>query len=68
MVYSTDKDRNMWRLVQYLGRFNVIPILENGKYLQQPIYVKDLAKATIIAFENPVAIKNEYTISGAYQY
>jgi nucleoside-diphosphate-sugar epimerase len=65
MIYGTFKDRNMWRLVKYLKRVPVLPILGSGNYLQQPVYVKDLAIAIVNAYEKNVSIKKAYNISGA---
>lgn len=65
MIYGTSKDRNMWRLVQYLKRLPVLPILGSGKYLQQPVYVKDLANVIVSAYEKKVSVKKAYNISGA---
>lgn len=65
MIYGTPKDRNMWRLVKYLKRLNILPILGDGNYLQQPVYVKDLAGAIVKAYEKPASINKVYNISGA---
>lgn len=65
MIYGTQEDRNMWRLIRYLKSFPVIPILGPGTYLQQPVYVKDLANVLVNAYERPVSIKKAYNISGA---
>jgi nucleoside-diphosphate-sugar epimerase len=65
MIYGTPKDRNMWRLVKYLKRLPVLPILGPGTYLQQPVYVNDLADVIVNAFEKNVSIKKAYNISGA---
>jgi nucleoside-diphosphate-sugar epimerase len=64
MIYGTPKDRNMWRLIKYLKRLPVLPILGNGTYLQQPVYVKDLAWAVVSAYETNLSIKKAYNISG----
>jgi nucleoside-diphosphate-sugar epimerase len=64
MIYGTPKDRNMWRLVSYIKRFRVIPILGDGTYLQQPVYVGDLANVIIKAYASSVSIKKSYNISG----
>jgi nucleoside-diphosphate-sugar epimerase len=64
MIYGTPKDRNMWRLVKYLRKVPVLPILGNGTYLQQPVYVKDLAWAIVSAYETKKSIKKAYNISG----
>jgi nucleoside-diphosphate-sugar epimerase len=65
MIYGTPNDRNMWRLVKYLKRLRVLPILGNGNYLQQPVYVSDLANAIVSAYEKRMSIKKAYNISGA---
>lgn len=65
MIYGTPRDRNMWRLVEYLRRLSILPILGNGTYLQQPVYVKDLASAIVKAYESPISIRKAYNISGA---
>lgn len=65
MIYGTPKDRNMWRLVKYLKKLSVIPVLGDGTYLQQPVYVKDLANVIVRAYENSISIKKAYNISGA---
>lgn len=65
MIYGTPRDRNMWRLVKYLKRLSILPILGNGNNLQQPVYVRDLADAVVKVYENPISIKKAYNISGA---
>lgn len=65
MIYGTHEDRNMCRLISFLSKFPVIPVMGNGKCLQQPVYVKDVAQAVLLALENPVSIKKEYNIAGA---
>ncbi|MCR3955128.1 MAG: NAD(P)H-binding protein [Gudongella sp.] len=64
MIYGTPKDRNMWRLVKYLKKLPILPILGDGTYLQQPVYVKDLAWAVVSAYETDKSIKKAYNISG----
>lgn len=65
MIYGTPRDRNMWRLVKYLKKLSILPILGNGTYLQQPVYVKDLAGAIVKAYGIPISIRKAYNISGA---
>lgn len=64
MIYGTPKDRNLWRLITYIKRFPVLPILGNGNYLQQPVYVEDLAKAIVNVINNPVTFRKEYNVAG----
>jgi nucleoside-diphosphate-sugar epimerase len=65
MIYGTPGDRNMWRLVKFLKRLPVLPVLGAGKHLQQPVYVKDLAEVIVSAYENNISIKKAYNVSGA---
>ena len=66
MIYGTVDDRNMVRLIRAIDRFPVHPILGSGEKLIQPIYVKDLAKATVKAFYCQESIKKAYNLSGKY--
>lgn len=65
MIYGSSKDRNMCRLIQYLKRFPFIPIFGTGEYLQQPVYVEDLAEAALKVLQSDVTIKKEYNLAGA---
>lgn len=65
MIYGTPRDRNMWRLVKYLNKFRILPILGDGTYLQQPVFVKDLAVTIVKAYESAVSKRKAYNISGA---
>jgi len=65
MIYGTPRDRNMWRLIKYLSKLSILPIFGDGTYLQQPVYVKDLASVIVKAYETPISIRKAYNISGA---
>ena len=41
MIYGSDRDRNMWRLIRFMRYSPIVPVFGDGKYLQQPIYVDD---------------------------
>ncbi len=64
MVYGTDQDGNISRLIQYLARWPVLFIPGPGTCLVQPIFVKDVAGAIADAFQASVAIGRSYNISG----
>lgn len=64
MIYGTQSDRNMIRLVRWLLRFPFIPILGNGNFLQQPVYVEDVAQAVVSCLNEPKTIGNSYIIAG----
>jgi len=65
MIYGTHADRNMCRLVAYLARHRVIPVIGDGKSLQQPVHVEDLARAVVLALRVPASIGRFYDLPGA---
>ena len=64
MIFGTPRDRNSWRLVKYIKNMPLIPVLGSGKYLQQPVYVRDLAWAVVSAYESNLTKRKAYNISG----
>lgn len=65
MIYGSSRDRNICRLIKYLQRWPIIPIFGNGKYLQQPVYVEDVAKALVEALMTERTIGKSYNVAGA---
>ncbi len=65
MIYGSHEDRNMCRLVRYLMKHRVIPVVGTGRYLQQPVYYEDLARAVALALDSPVGIGKAYNVAGA---
>ena len=64
MIYGSSRDRNMCRLIRYLQKWPIIPILGSGENLQQPVYVGDLAQAIGDCLSNDRTIGKSYNISG----
>lgn len=64
MIYGTPRDRNMIRLVRYLRRWPVIPVIGDGEHLQQPVYVGDVARAVLLALKSDQTIGRAYNIAG----
>lgn len=64
MIYGTEKDRNMCRLIKFLNKSPVFPIFGSGLYLQQPIHVEDLATAIIQTYVSPNTSFKSYNLSG----
>ena len=64
MIYGTENDRNMFRLVKFLNKMPIMPIFGPGTYLLQPVYVKDLARVIIKTLEINASINNDYNIPG----
>jgi len=68
MIYGSPDDRNMIRLIRFLDRFPFIPIFGSGNYLQQPVYVEDVAKSIEAVLFNKETINTEYNISGKFPH
>lgn len=64
MIYGTERDRNMIRLIRFLRRCPVMPVIGSGEHLQQPVYVDDVARAVLLALDHDAAIGREYNIAG----
>lgn len=64
MIYGARRDRNIFRLIQWLRAFPMFPIFGNGEYLQQPIFVDDVAQAIVRCLKIERAIGKSYNIAG----
>jgi nucleoside-diphosphate-sugar epimerase len=64
MIYGSQRDRNMYRLIRLLRRFPLIPIFGKGDYLQQPVFVDDVANAILQCLDQPKTIGKSYNIAG----
>ena len=64
MIYGAKNDRNMIKLIKYIDKSLLIPIIGNGKSLQQPVFVRDLAWSIVESFQNQNTIHKEINISG----
>jgi len=64
MIYGNPRDRNMWRLIRFMRVSPIVPIFGNGKSLQQPIYVDNVAQAMVSCLSNDQTIGKSYNIAG----
>jgi nucleoside-diphosphate-sugar epimerase len=64
MIYGSPRDRNMWRLIRFMRYSPMIPVFGDGNYLQQPIYVGDVAQAIVSCLCNDQTIGKSYNIAG----
>jgi nucleoside-diphosphate-sugar epimerase len=64
MIYGTERDRNISRLLRFLARWPFFPLCGNA--LWQPVYVEDLAAGVVAALDSPVTIGRAYNLAGAY--
>ena len=65
MIYGSSRDRNICRLIRYIRRWPVIPVAGNGRSLQQPVYVDDVARAVAQCLSRDNTIGEAYDLSGA---
>jgi nucleoside-diphosphate-sugar epimerase len=64
MIYGSRRDRNMWRLIRFMRYSPIVPVFGDGNYLQQPIYVGDVARAIVNCLCNEQTIGKSYNIAG----
>ena len=65
MIYGTAEDRNICRLIRYLGRCPILPIVGPGSHLQQPVHVGDLAEVISTATLGSAGSRQAFNVSGA---
>lgn len=64
MIYGTELDHNMHRLLRFLDRFPVFPLFGDGENLWQPVYYEDLAQGMYTAFTRPGTEGEIYDLPG----
>ena len=65
MIYGSELDKNLHKLLRFLDRSPLFPIFGNGENLWQPVHYEDLARAILTALERPVAVYQSYDLPGA---
>ncbi len=63
MIYGAPGDRNIARLIGFVARSPVIPIV-SPRALQQPVHVEDVADAVAKALDSAATIGKAYELSG----
>jgi len=66
MIYGGPRDRNMWRLIRFMRLSPIVPVFGDGKYVQQPIFVDDVAAAILGCLKSDVTIGKSYNIAGKH--
>ncbi|HEU0297767.1 MAG TPA: NAD(P)H-binding protein [Anaerolineales bacterium] len=66
MIYGSPRDRNMWQLIRFMRYSPIAPVFGDGKYLQQPIHVDDVAVAILGCLKSDKTIGKSYNIAGKY--
>lgn len=65
MIYGSERDRNVRRLLRFLERSPVFPIFGPGTNLWQPVYYEDCARGVLEALKRPVSVRRSYDLPGA---
>ena len=65
MIYGSELDKNMHRLLRFLDRSPIIPMFGSGENLWQPVYYEDCAKGVYEALVRPAAVGQSYDLPGA---
>lgn len=64
MIYGSERDRNMSRLIRHLARHRAIVVPGRGTGLLQPVHVDDVARAAAGSLTSARAWNREYNVSG----
>lgn len=69
MIYGTERDRNMTKLLKYMSKYPAFPVFGNGQCLMQPVYVQDLADGIVTAIIKEAATRfKEYNFCGPFPF
>jgi uncharacterized protein YbjT (DUF2867 family) len=63
MIYGTSEDRNIARLIRFVQRSPVVPVIA-PQSLQQPVHVEDVASAIVACLAAPQTLGQTYNLSG----
>jgi len=64
MVYGKG-DRNIMLLISLMKRSKIIPLINNGNYFVQPIFVDNVAKVIIKSVNNEKTYNKSYNLAGS---
>ncbi len=64
MIYGSELDHNMHKLLRFLDRSPVFPLFGSGENLWQPVYFEDLARGLYAALTRPGAEGEVYDLPG----
>lgn len=65
MIYGTARDRNVSRLLRFLSRSPLFPVVGDGGALHQPVHVEDLADALVATLDGEASVGRAYNLAGA---
>jgi nucleoside-diphosphate-sugar epimerase len=65
MIYGSELDKNVHRLLRFLDRSPVFPVFGPGTNLWQPVYHEDCARGVFEALERHTSVHRSYDLPGA---
>ena len=65
MIYGSELDKNVHRLLRFLDCSPVFPMFGSGENLWQPVYHEDCARGVYEALVRPAAVGRSYDLPGA---
>ena len=65
MIYGSERDRNVHRLLRFLDRSPVFPIFGPGTNLWQPVFHEDCARGVLEALKRLSSVHRSYDLPGA---
>ena len=65
MIYGSERDKNVHRLLRFLDRLPLFPMFGSGTNLWQPVYHGDCAGAILETLNNPETVNRSYDLPGA---
>ncbi len=65
MIYGSERDKNVHRLLRFLDRSPVFPIFGPGTNLWQPVYHEDCARGVYESLVRSAAVGRAYDLPGA---
>jgi predicted dehydrogenase/nucleoside-diphosphate-sugar epimerase len=64
LVYGPGAGGLFRKMLQYIEKLPVVPIIGSGRYLLQPVHVGDVVEAIIRCLQSPETIGNNYDLVG----
>lgn len=65
MIYGSELDKNVHKLLRFLDRSPVFPVFGSGENLWQPVYFEDCARGACEALVREAAVHEAYDLPGA---
>ena len=68
LIYGSSRDRNFWRLINFINSYSIFPVFGTGNNLMQPVNAEDLGNAYYKVLKNRKSTYGkQYNLSGREQ-